>query len=97
MRCLARLMRLAMVSSGTRNARGDLGGGQAADRAQGQRDRRARAPATGWQHRNSSGSESSALDGSRRRGWFAGGGQVLAVAPGVRRRATGRSAGGPRR
>ena len=40
MRCFARLIRCAIVASGTRNALGDLAGGQPADRAQRQRDRR---------------------------------------------------------
>ena len=44
MRCLARLMRWAIVASGTRNALAISRGGQAADRAQRQRD--LRRPAT---------------------------------------------------
>ena len=40
--CLARLMRWAIVASGTRNAVRDLGGGEAADRAQRQRELRRR-------------------------------------------------------
>ena len=43
-RCLARLIRCAIVASGTRNAAGDLGGGQAADGAQ--RERHLRRPAS---------------------------------------------------
>ena len=42
MLCFARLIRCAIVASGTRNALRDLGGRQAADRAQRQRDRRRR-------------------------------------------------------
>ena len=42
MLCFARLMRCAIVASGTRNALRDLGRRQAADRAQRQRDRRRR-------------------------------------------------------
>jgi hypothetical protein len=61
MRCLARVMRFAMVSSGRKGA-GDFGCAQGPDGARGQRDGRAGCQlgaSSGWQHMNSSSSESS--------------------------------------
>ena len=43
MRCFARLIRWAIVASGDQERARDLRRGQAADRAQGERDRRRRA------------------------------------------------------